>query len=694
MQEFTEATAQEQASTQEVYSPLPNISGLRDVAVIYDDDAEILAYVDSLQSGLAEVGRSDLVEEIISMDPTESEMLDFLEEAVATESSAFESLGDHGHKGMDSTKPTYSPETVKVWLQSEGLEIYNDLGSGGAVVYNSATGLPVGFIKPPLFRPKMNDTRISESDIRPIYVHSKSDFSFQAMTVGSEVESIIYDPHTKDVDSRFMEDDSPAMERISNRRRSGVIGWEERYMGASPGRQPNDFNATPEFGKYMIETGAQVTADVVEAAVYALADAKTVARLAQDSGDFIDPSSVLRHREVREEDISNDEYVQRLVHHFLTEERIMHFVGAGTQFHTEILEPRAGMKWANYRTLISPWLTVISQCSPFIKGTTRPNLLRAYSDIADNEEYDHDDWHGTRFVTREVGSFTGAVPAKLFPDDPLEFFAEGNKALAESRTLTPIRLRGEHVTVRPRFDLGSPERGSYGTIEVCDYDNFGMRPETVAAALALEKALSWKVQMLVLAGREAELPSNLFPDYHQDGAFGVSRLQSLEVAKYGAAAEFIDESGHTYTAQDQIKQLIAWASQPLEASVNGTSYSFEGLHEATVSELNKATLILDDDFFDNYADGLFSEEFGDPETQVHRTRSGASVKVLSVKGFYETGFGTLSQWEKRRASDLRKAGKTQIDTVVTSMHHAAMEATKNLLRKKVKDVKAVFGVDA
>jgi hypothetical protein len=628
---------------------------------------------------------AQLHHESLSADPTEETKLLSLDEfAVATgvnidsetSSNGTAGSGEHGHKG--SRGQLHDLALFDMWVEHSKLDPLDfDPSIEGGVLYRDR--VHVAFVRHPKFRKVEGTSKVSVSDIVTLNNGEKHNKSYQDLSVGIEFEFGVWDADTSDT-APFMTDEE-VIGTIKAKKRSGKISnFEERLFGSDV--SDDELRLTPELAVYMAELGTKPDSNPLIPALRLIRDVRTLEAIAQRThGWSIVPISALPNRELHPEDITPDEYVQRIVKHL--GERIRVFSGNGLQFHVEMLEPDAALRAANRRVQISAWLSAASSSAPFLAGSTNPNLYEHYREThGAQEEYNHSAWHSTRFFTRDLGSPTGAVPTSPFPETAEEFFAETTEPMKKGRFITPVRLRGEHVAVRPRFDIGT-----YGTLEISDLDVFGGRPEKIAAHLALEKAILWKLQVLDLAGKNDLLPPELFPDVSTEN-FAEVRTQSIEVAKHGMAATFRNEDGTIYTAQDRYLQLLSWANEPLQLHVDGQEVKFEGLPANTVNELISSSVMLSDADFDFYADLDMYGENTEPPFDVYE-KDGKAFRVTSIRGFYETGLGTVSQWLKRRAQDLATNGYSEAEQITDCMNHLGREYSVKLAEITENDIKSL-----
>lgn len=373
------------------------------------------------------------------------------------------------------------------------------------------------------------------------------------------------------------------------------------------------------------------------------------------------PLSAFPHRKLNEKDVNENPYVQRIAHEFMGWDRVKNFIGASFQVHVEMFDSEVGLKSIDYLQQITPLLLAISSGSPFMNGKLRLSQ-------EDNEFMAQESsvWQSVRYPTRVIGSPSGGVIQRPVPESIEEYFKDAHEMLKDGSIPSPARVLGHHVDFRFRPDLGPN-----GTIELAVADSFLAHPKKLAAFSAIFKSIAYKVQALIQSGQSDKIPSNLFSHTLTSEKLEQLHQDSLSVSQYGLNATISTPDGSTNTARNQYNTLLVWAIKADD------SIGFPELPKGVVNELTASSHEMPDDSlkvwtFDN------GNKIYDPKSSNF------------IKGFYETGSGTGSDWLIRRAQQIISEGKSEEDAIKitsTELSGAFHQYVKEL---NIQDMLALF----
>lgn len=489
------------------------------------------------------------------------------------------------------------------------------------------------------WRSQLGETEVRENDVRTLYFSSEVP-NFLEAKAGGELELKGWDKSRQDT-FPIMGPNSEILIALFNHNKS-ANGHERNGVRFEELEEydievPSTLNVSHELMQMMLEVNFIEENDPIKRGIAQIRALRKISRIANEHDVQILPISMLPHRKLELDDVSEDPYVKRIALDHMKWEYVRLFLGSSFQTHVEIDDTESALRAVNYLQQTSPLLLGISSAGPFVSGKVNPSV-KDFPGL----ENDPRAYQSLRLFGREAGSPSGGVNQLPAPDTVEEFLWLGNRRLISQDIMSLARTLGHHTSLRFRIDI--PPKG---TIEYADADSFGAHTLKLSAFQEFNKALTKKLEFLIYSDREHEIPQELF------GTLDLSELQKVrhnmaEVSKDGMAATIIDPNGNEVQAQNQLYKLLDWVSEPM----HGMEY--DGLPEGVKEELEKSALLVQEEDFQEY--NPHSEDF--------------------LNGFYESGLGTLSQWLHRRAIYLLLSNQSERHVVIQLMNELT-EAWEN-----------------
>ncbi|MFZ2206324.1 MAG: hypothetical protein WA061_06725 [Microgenomates group bacterium] len=580
------------------------------------------------------------------------------------------------HKAMSEARPIRSFDKL---LGLKNWEATFDPSKEGGFVWNKETHMPVGYVRSPFWRAKENDETVHENDMRPMFLTPKETASLAGVETGAELEMFVWNPATNDGAPIMGEASSvpKTLKAINN----GDIHFEEEdtlFEELHPDNKKIGFS--DELMNSCIELNFHHTPDGLTAALSTAHSLKKLAKLAETEGWLLSPIAAFAPHELRKEDTNQDSYVQRIAHDYMGWENVRHFIGSSFQVHVEMLDLESSLKTINMYQHIAPLLYAVSLAGPFAHGSTHPNLKAMYEGdeytpkrAQDSETYaqlDSDDWMSIRYPARWRGSPSGGSYEEPLPETVSAFFEYTEKGLKNNdphspdNIPSPARAAGHHRD-RIRTDIGPN-----GTLEISNMDTFGGNVLKLAAIQEFTKVLIWKMQVYAKSGRMAELAQRfpaMFPQETTNDSLRIAHLNSIEVAKKGIEAQMIGTDGQVYNAQDLFLDLANFVNEPMKDE--GQDIDFKGLQPNVYKEVVKSAMVPNSELYSKYKD---------------------ADNATSVRGFYESGYGTLSHWLKQRAKDLAELEMPEEQIIQNCMNDLGL-SYHDFLKSLNGNIKELFG---
>lgn len=552
------------------------------------------------------------------------------------------------HKAMD--------ESPIVSQLSQLGEIRFDPTREGGFVWNQQTQLPTHFIRSPFWRAEENDPAVRENDVRPMYTQPKESVSLGGVETGGELEMYVWDP-ASGREAPAMGPQSTMSATLDHAKEYGTPFDYEDAIFAELEDSNKKIGYSAELAASCIEMNFHHTIDTYQAALSMSRSLKTLAMAAEKEGWKLIPTSSFGHRPLEKEDINQDSYVQRIAHDYMGWDNVKHFIGSSYQVHVEMLDLESGLKAINMYQHIAPLLYALSLAGPFADGKVEPNLREVYlkdesqqkrlQDVETYNAIDSSDWMSIRYPSRWRGSPSGGSYEEPLPENSADFFAlaeaglRDNNPHSEKNIPSPARAAGHHRD-RVRTDIGPN-----GTLEISNMDTFGGNVLKIAAIQEFTRVMMWKMQLYAKAGNMGELAArfpHLFPPTTTVDTLRTAHLNSIEVAKHGVEGNIVSADGSTQNVQSLVGELIAFVNEPMHDEAQ--AIHFDGLPKNIVSEVMKSAVIPSTSQYQRFAD---------------------QDGYTSVKGFYETGVGTLSHWMKQRAKELKASGMGDEEAIKNCM---------------------------
>jgi len=556
--------------------------------------------------------------------------------------------------------PAEAKETHKAMAGGERFQFPPDLHpyspetdfrqDGGLLA--SQSGVPVSFVRGPFWRAEENDPTVRQDDVHPLFRRREQEnLSLLRITdvdVGGELETYWWTPSGRAF--LVMAADSPVKQALIDYNNGSPIRFiEEQDMY---GVWPEEIAFSAELAQFCLELNFDHSPDSLARGIQQLKVLQTLAKIGLENGAFMIPVSSFPHRPLSQEDVNENPYVRRIALEYMGWENVRLFVGASWQTHSEMITLETALKATNYLQQIAPIIHALTLSGPFIDG----NIFLSDRNLTGMGE-NPDIWHSVRYLTRYLGSPSGGVLREPLPETEREFWQRANDLLRTGEIPTPARTGGHHTDFRLRPDI--PPNG---TIEVAFMDTAGAHPAKILALQELLRVVSWKLQMAALSAREEELPELLFSSLTPE-RLRETHHASIAVSQRGIEAEMKAADGCSYPVKYLWEQLIAWVNQAVP------EWDFYGLPAGITEELNKSAQVVDIKTLKQYED-----------------RQG----LVSSRGFYETGRGTLSQWLLARAFQLTEIGQSEQEAVINCMTELGSAYYAFLQTMEEKDIKALF----
>lgn len=546
------------------------------------------------------------------------------------------------HKAMAETRPIRSFNKL---LGLKNWEATFDPATEGGFVWDQKTHLPVGYVRSPFWRTKENDATVHENDMRPMFLEPKKTAALSGVETGAELEMFVWNPKTND-GAPIMSEGSSVPKTLKAINGGDLHFTEEDSLFEELHPDNKKIGFSDELMNSCIELNFHHTPDGLTAALSTAHSLKTLAKLAEKEGWLLSPIAAFAPHALRREDTNQDSYVQRIANDYMGWENVRHFIGSSFQIHVEMLDLESALKTINLYQHIAPLLYATSLAGPFANGSTHPNLKSLYEGdeytqkrAQDRETYtqlDNSDWMSIRYPARWRGSPSGGSYEEPLPETISAFFEHTERGLKNNdphspdNIPSPARAAGHHRD-RIRTDIGPN-----GTLEISNMDTFGGNVLKLAAMQEFTKVLIWKMQVYAKSGNTAELARRfpaLFPEDTTVDSLRVAHLNSIEVAKKGVEAHIVGTDGQIHNAQDLFLELAQFVNEPM--SDEGQNIEYKGLQPNVYKEIVKSAMVPNAELYSQYQD---------------------AEGVVSARGFYESGYGTLSHWLKQRAKQLSEFG--------------------------------------
>lgn len=559
------------------------------------------------------------------------------------------------HKAMNAAKPMPA-HSFERFLETKDWKVNFDTSKEGGFVWNNQTGMPEGYIRSPFWRSEENDPELHRNDMRPMFLEPKETVDLKKIETGAELEMFVFDPATGD-GAPVMSETSIIPATLKAYNQQGVQFAEEESVYEELAPEAKKIGFSDELMKSCIELNFHHSPEPIDTALATAHSLQGLAQLAERQGWYLTPIAAFAPRELTKEDVNADPYVQRIAHDYMGWENVRHFIGSSFQVHVEMLDLESGLKTINMYQHIAPLLYALSLAGPFAHGTLNPNLKKMYEGdeynakrAGDTETYqrmDSDDWMSIRYPARWRGSPSGGSYEFALPETAQAFFEQTEKGLKNNdphsaeNIPSPARAAGHHRD-RIRTDIGP-----HGTLEISNMDTFGGNVLKLAAVQEFTKVLIWKMQVLAKSGRMGELSQRfptLFPPSTTNESLRDAHLNSIEVAKKGVEANVKAPDGTEQNIQDMVMELVRFVDEPMRD--DGQDIDFKGLHKNVKTEIMKSAAVPNGETYSRFQGDGFT----------------------SVRGFYETGVGTLSHWLKRRAKELSNTGMQEKDVIQNCMN--------------------------
>lgn len=506
-------------------------------------------------------------------------------------------MPENGHKHMD--------EFADAYVLPPGYTSRADLSRHGSII-DDPYGNPAAFARGKIWRSTEGDPTVRNNDCYPIHISSETTCVYDQTRAGGELELMIIDPHTAEL-FPAMNPDSPIATAIA----ASQLSCAPELMAAC-----TEINFSPQSQSY-------------PRALEILQTLRQLQLVVESQNALIMPLGFLPHRPLEPSDVTDHEYVRRMVFRFMGWEKARLFAGCSFQIHVEMFNTEIGLRSINYLQQLTPLFIAVSAAAPFANG----HVSLSQADLPGLGSTRRP-WHSVRYLARKYGSPSGGVIQFPAPDSLTEFIRLSQDLLESQEIHTLSRTLGHHADYRLRPDIGPS-----GTLELATPDTFGAHPLKLAAFTELIKAATLKIQSYLVQGREAELPPELFGQLTPQ-RLAIIDTDSISVSRDGEKADIHTPSGALRPLAAQWIHLLTWASQP------DPHIHFPGLTQTTIAELVKCIQPVTPSLVNEYVD--------------HQG-------YTSAAGFYASGIGTLSHWLHIRAAQLAAAGLSESALVANCM---------------------------
>lgn len=349
---------------------------------------------------------------------------------------------------------------------------------------------------------------------------------------------------------------------------------------------------------------------------------------------YLDPASAYMYGIPTREDATPNPYVQTMVD--ILGDGIMKFIGNGIHEH---FDAHVGYLPVISRLIrpLAPYLNLGLLAAPFAYGEQVPTMSD-YLNQPDLRKYDGTQPQSVRYLTRYAASRNGGVGLRVVHDSLDEALLHAHEQMRDGLITSPSRHLGSHADVRNRYDPPAKDKLDHpGRLELCVKDTAAMRIPTLIAYSELVRALVAKFESVAAAGEaglaqlHADYPGLFGPTYdkqqYAEDQLEFAHLNSIVIAYHGAEATVRNGLGQEVSAREQFTEIIRLAQDG-----NPERFSPE-----TIKTLHKS--ILPTEFIQREA-GNYLDQQGLP----------------SLRGYYETGYGTPAQWMILRANAARMRG--------------------------------------
>lgn len=557
------------------------------------------------------------------------------------------------HKDFAESRE-HSSNIVRAWAQRKNIETRCDVNTQGGLFLNKQTGQPVAWVKPPFWRSNKDSRAVTVKDICTIYpepnprmddVNTGSELELKAMDLNGNPVPVMY-PNSA-VTAQLEHHNNVVRERrVGNGVDLDFVGEDGLDFLADHQKK---VGFSPELANFMIELNFDPGLDPIERNRRLLYALKKLSRVLEANRMLIQPDSMVGQRPLTQEDVNTHPYVRRIALDWMRWERVRHFVGTSLQTHVEMLDLESALEATNYYQFLTPILYALTLAGPFVDGRLDVDQQALYADIPDLSlncikaqtyaqmsrgiSYSH------RYVSRFFGSPSGGVMLEPLPTTTTAYWTKVEKLLESGEVPTVGRAGGHHTDFRVRTDLPP-----HGTIEIACMDTTGAHVQKMVAIQELTKTIGWKLQLYAKHGKMPELQQKypiLFGQLPSCESYLVVHENSIRVAKNGPLTSLMGMDGKINTVEKLWAQMVAFVQEPMEIDHPTNPIQYTGLPPFIIDELGKA--------------------FVDPATMY---RSYADEQgFTSVTGFYETGYGTLSQWMIQRAQELMAQGMNEQDAI-------------------------------
>ncbi len=433
---------------------------------------------------------------------------------------------------------------------------------------------------------------------------------------------------------------------------------------------PKEVGFSPELTRHTLEENFPPNVDSGTRNRETLYGISTVVQLAEANNTLISPFSTIPHRDITQIDTNQHPYVQRIAFEHMGPEKVKHFTGTSLQIHVEIKDLESALHAANRWQLVTPIMYAGTLSAPFIAGEITPDLQERYGQVPDvvgdplkESTFDtmtqgpHESY---RYYGRLIGSPSGGAMRQPLPETSEEFWSAANNLLKSGESPSVGRVAGHHADFRIRPDLGP-----YGTIELAVLDTAGARIPNIVAIQEFSRALGWKLQRQ--AGNWEQIMEDprfksIFGQAPSKETFETVHWNTIEVAKHGNKAMITGMDGEQHSIAELWSKLVEYVQEPIEET------GYTGLPEGIIEVLDKA-----------YQDP--SELF-----DVYKDEKG----VTSVKGFYETGVGTMSQWARQRAEELKARGLAEKEAIIDTTLNVGKSFHEHVKSMTPKDLNTLY----
>ncbi|OGM20035.1 hypothetical protein A2863_02455 [Candidatus Woesebacteria bacterium RIFCSPHIGHO2_01_FULL_38_9b] len=585
-------------------------------------------------------------------------------------------LGNEGHGHKDMAGIIINLDQFKTELEEYGCRLDIDPTKEGGFIFANG-GNPIAYIRSPYWRTEVNDPDLRVTDIRPVFIQPKESSNLEEIQTGAEFEMFAWDP-IKSEAAPIMAHDSPFPYWLEKRNNgNGFI--EEDTIFPELDEHAKKIGFSDEFIKSCIELNFHHSSDPIETAMSMARALKTLAQGVEQQGWLLIPTASFPSKPLCPDDTNQNPYVQRIAMDYMGWENVRHFIGSSWQVHVEMVDLESALKAINLYQQISPLLYGLSLAGPFAHGQVNPNLKDIYLEDENNQErlsdtqtyeaLDNNNWLSIRLPARWRGSPSGGVYIIPAPEDQESFCALAELGLKDNNhdstgnIPSPARAMGHH---RDRIRVDIPNNG---TLEISNQDTYGGNILKLAANQEFTRVLIWKLQVYAKEGKLNELTQaypTLFSYPVTPESLRQTHLDSIEIAKKGMDSDIYGADGKKYYARNLFNRLLEFVNEPL--FIPDEVINFQGLPPGVNTELYNSSL-NPEDIFEIYHD---------------------SQGITSTRGFYKSGFGTLSHWLKRRAKELMSQDLSSEEAIKDCMNDLGLSYHEHLAKINGQDIINLF----